>query len=76
MAGQVQATTTSRQNFTKNIPDYSEGMIRIRQLRLEAHDALLKKDWKKAADLADEIVLAARSVKLYCLNEIDVHQNA
>ena len=71
MAGQTEAVTTTKQSSTKNIPDYSEGMIRIRQLRQQAHDALLKKDWKQVCDIADEIVLAARSVKLYCLNEIE-----
>jgi hypothetical protein len=76
MDGTAYPANTTRPNPRENFPDYSEGMIKIRQLRLQAHEALLKRNWKKAADLADEIVLAARSVKLYCLNEIDVHQDA
>lgn len=50
--------------------DYAHGLIKIRQLRQEAHEALLAKDWKRACDLADEIVLAARSIKLFCLAEM------
>jgi len=55
MDGTANPANTTRPNPRENFPDYSEGMIKIRQLRLQAHEALLK---------------------IYCLNEIDVHQDA
>lgn len=62
-----------KKQYQPNDPqlDYSYGMIKIQQLRQRAHTALLAKRWSEVCDIADEIVLAARSVKLYCLNELD-----
>ena len=54
-----------------SIKDYGESLIKIQKLQRAAHDALNEKDWARACDLADEIVLAARSIKLYCLNELE-----
>ena len=54
-----------------SIKDYGESIIKIQKLQREAHDALIAHDWSRACDLADEIVLAARSIKLYCLNEME-----
>ena len=54
-----------------SIKDYGESLIKIQKLQREAHDALIAHDWSRACDLADEIVLAARSIKLYCLNEME-----
>ena len=54
-----------------SIKDYGESLIKIQKLQREAHDALIAHDWARACDLADEIVLAARSIKLYCLNEME-----
>lgn len=54
-----------------SIKDYGESLIKIQKLQREAHDALVARDWARACDLADEIVLAARSIKLYCLNEME-----
>mgnify|MGYP003352625115 CR=1 FL=1 len=52
--------------------DYAESIHKIYELRRKAHDALLKKDWSTACDLADEIVVAARALRMFslnCLNE-------
>jgi hypothetical protein len=53
------------------IPDYSEPLIFLRQLREKAHQALLMKDYKKAVDLADEIVIEARKMRIYCLDQLE-----
>lgn len=50
--------------------DYAESIEKIAKLRREAHDALLKRDWATACDCADEIVVCARAVKIFCLGEI------
>ena len=54
-----------------SIKDYGESIIKIQKLQREAHDALIAHDWSRACDLADEIVLAARSIKMYCLSEME-----
>ena len=54
-----------------SIKDYGESLIKIQKLQREAHDALIAHDWALACDLADEIVLAARSIKMYCLSEME-----
>mgnify|MGYP003333152756 CR=1 FL=1 len=50
--------------------DYSDSLIRISKLRRLAHEAILKKDWSKACDYLDQIVIAAAEGKVYCLGEI------
>ncbi len=50
--------------------DYSDSLIKINKMRRKAHDAILKKDWATACDCMDEIVVAAREAKMYCLGEI------
>ena len=52
--------------------DYGESIIKIQKLQRQAHDALVARDWSRACDLADEIVLVARSIKMYCLSELEV----
>lgn len=52
--------------------DYAESIQKIADLRRQAHDALLRKDWAMACDVADEIVVEARMLKIlsmYQLNE-------
>lgn len=51
--------------------DYAENILAIDQLRKQAHDALLKRDWKKTVDLADEIIVASRGIRGYCLNQME-----
>lgn len=58
------------------VMDYAEPIINIEHLRRRAHDALLKRDWKKAVDLADEIIVASRGVRGYCLDQIEKETNA
>ena len=53
------------------ILDYSEPLIFLRQLRQEAHEALLLKDYKKAVDLAEQMVFEARKMRLYCLDQLE-----
>jgi hypothetical protein len=50
--------------------DYSESLIKIRLLRKKAHDAILDKKWAEACDYLDDIVVAARAAKMFCLAEI------
>jgi hypothetical protein len=51
--------------------DYAESIEKIARLRREAHDALLRHEWKTACDCADEIVVAARAVKLFSMSQLD-----
>lgn len=51
--------------------DYSEGLIRIQELRRDAQLATLKKDWAKACDCMDEIVLTAARLKIFCADELN-----
>ena len=50
--------------------DYGESIIKIQKLQREAHDALLEHDWQTACDKADEIVVAARAIRVFCLSEL------
>jgi hypothetical protein len=51
--------------------DYGESIIKIKILQREAHDALLDRDWQTACDKADEIIVAARSIRVFCLSELE-----
>ena len=51
--------------------DYSEGLIRIQQLQRAAHDALNEKDWARVCDMADEIILAARAIRMHCISAME-----
>ena len=42
----------------------------------KAHDALLKKDWSTACDLADEIVVAARELKIFNMHQLELELEA
>ena len=50
--------------------DYGENIIKIQKLQREAHDALLEQDWQTACDKADEIIVAARAIRIFCMNEL------
>jgi hypothetical protein len=50
--------------------DYSESLIKIQKLRKRAHEAILHGNWEYACECLDEIVVAAREGKMYCLGEI------
>jgi hypothetical protein len=52
--------------------DYAESIEKIAKLRREAHDALLKRDWATACDLADEIVVCAGAVKEFSMDQIEL----
>ena len=56
---------------TTVIPDYSDALLTIQAMRKKAQDALLRHDWKTACDCADEIVVAARGMKMYALDQLD-----
>ena len=51
--------------------DYSEGLIRIAELRREAQLATLKKDWSRVCDCMDGIVLIATRLKIFCMDELN-----
>lgn len=51
--------------------DYSENIIAIAHLRKKAHEALLRRDWATAVDLADQIIVASRGIKDFCLEFMD-----
>jgi len=53
------------------LKDYSEALIIIQELRKKAQLALLRHDWKTACDCADEIVVAARAMKIYSMDQLE-----
>lgn len=50
--------------------DYSESLLKIKALQREAQDALLVRDWQTACDKADEIIVAARAIRVFCMHEL------
>ena len=53
------------------IPDYSVSLLTIMGMRKKAQLALLRHDWKTACDCADEIVVAARAMKIYSMDQLE-----
>jgi hypothetical protein len=53
------------------IPDYSVSLLTIMDMRKKAQLALLAHDWKTACDCADEIVVAARAMKIYSMDQLE-----
>ena len=51
--------------------DYSESLLKIKALQREAQDALLARDWQTACDKADEIIVAARAIRVYCIKQLN-----
>lgn len=57
------------------IPDYSVSLLTIAEMRKKAQAALLRHDWKTACDCADEIVVAARALKIYSMDQLEQELN-
>ena len=51
--------------------DYAQALLDIKALRAKAYEAMQTHQWAEACDLADEIIVAARKVKLYCLDQLE-----
>jgi hypothetical protein len=51
--------------------DYAQAILDIKALRAKAYEAMQKHEWATACDLADEIIVAARKVKVYCLDQLE-----
>lgn len=56
------------------VMDYAEPIIKVEQLRRKAHDALQKREYGKAVDVADEIIVASRNIRAYCLDKLEKEQ--
>ena len=52
--------------------DYAQALLDIKALRAKAYEAMQTHQWAKACDLADEIVIAAHKVKMYCLFQPEI----
>ena len=50
--------------------DYGESLIKIKQSRKKAHDAILDRRWADACNHLDDIVVATREAKMFCLGEM------
>lgn len=53
------------------IPDYSITLLEIQQLRKRASDASKLGQWSEVCDLADEIIVKARALRIYCLDQLE-----
>ena len=51
--------------------DYAQALLDIKALRAQAYEAMQTHQWAKACDIADEIIVAARKVKVYCLDQLE-----
>ena len=51
--------------------DYAQALLDIKALRSKAYEAMQTHQWAEACDLADEIIVAARKVKVYCLDQLE-----
>lgn len=54
-----------------NIPDYSVTLLEIQQLRKKASEASRLGNWSEVCDLADEIIVKARALRIYCLDQLE-----
>lgn len=50
--------------------DYSDSLIKIQILRKKAHNAILNRRWEEACGYADEIIIYAALMKIFCLGQI------
>jgi hypothetical protein len=50
--------------------DYSDHILRIQQLRKLASEYMREGRWSEAVDLADQIIVEAAHVKIYCLGRM------
>lgn len=53
------------------IPDYSITLLEIQQLRKQASEASTLGRWSEVCDIADEIVVKARALRIYCLDQLE-----
>jgi hypothetical protein len=49
--------------------DYSEILLNIQKLHRDCHEALLKRNWKQARQLASAISLEAEDLEEICRNK-------
>tara|TARA_R110000868_G_scaffold385121_1_gene652868 strand:+ start:261 stop:428 length:168 start_codon:yes stop_codon:yes gene_type:complete len=52
--------------------DYAQALLDIKALRAKTYEAMQTHQWAEACDLADEIIVAARKVKVYCLDQLEI----
>jgi len=53
------------------IPDYSISLLEIQQLRKQASEAANQGKWSEVCDLADEIIVKSRALRIYCLDQLE-----
>ncbi len=53
------------------IPDYSISLLEIQQLRKKASEAAKLGQWSEVCDLADEIIVKCRALRIYCLDQLE-----
>jgi hypothetical protein len=58
------------QEHIEIMDDYSLHLIKIKQLRNDAHAALSDKKWEEARDLIDKIAEEAKMISMYCTRRL------
>jgi hypothetical protein len=53
------------------IPDYSISLLEIQQLRKKASETAKLGQWSEVCDLADEIIVKCRALRIYCLDQLE-----
>jgi len=53
------------------IPDYSISLLEIQQLRKKASEAAKMGQCSEVCDLADEIIVKCRALRMFCLDKLD-----
>lgn len=53
------------------IEDYAQALLNIKALRAKAYTAMQQRNWKVACDCADEVIVEARKVRIYCLDQLE-----
>lgn len=53
------------------IPDYSISLLEIQHLRKQASEASHLGKWSEVCDLADEIIVRAHALRIYCLDQLE-----
>jgi hypothetical protein len=49
--------------------DYGESYVNLCQAERSLYAALIGKEWGRAIDMIDDIVVAAREMRAFCMNE-------
>jgi hypothetical protein len=52
-------------------PDYAMSLMQIQELRKQASEASHLGKWSEVCDLADEIVVTAHKLRIYCLDRLE-----